>query len=187
MLHLMPSPCRKLTRSVSYADVAASGPRQSAKEAAAPPPPEVVSTESASTASLIDVDMPSVHTVSSDFLEQDVKTETQAHRREREDAAREAKAAREQAAKDATAKRDTSQSLGERIAALYDSSAGALFLANMVTFVGLSSYFGYKGFGLYQQGRLDWKAAGTGLAILAAVGIAPSACDSLLSKKKRNP
>ncbi|PHH83090.1 hypothetical protein CDD82_3625 [Ophiocordyceps australis] len=173
---------------MSYADVAASGPRQSAKEAAAPQPPEIVSTESASTASLIDVDMPSVHTVASDFLDQDVKTETQAHRREREEAAKEAKAARDAAAKDAAAKRGSGQSLGDRIAALYDSSAGALFLANMVTFVGLSSYFGYKGFGLYQQGRLDWKTAGTGLAILAAVGIAPSACDSLVAnKKKRNP
>uniref|UniRef100_A0A0B7JSZ3 Mitochondrial outer membrane protein OM14 C-terminal domain-containing protein n=1 Tax=Bionectria ochroleuca TaxID=29856 RepID=A0A0B7JSZ3_BIOOC len=47
---------------MSYADVAASGPKQSPEEAAAPQPPQVITDESASTASLIDVDLPSVHT-----------------------------------------------------------------------------------------------------------------------------
>ena len=104
---------------MSYADVAASGHRQSAEEvcicllascyitasplfvltqivhdvqaissrltflfppqrqAAAPQPPQVVTDESASTSSLVDVDTPSVRTVPSDFNDQDVQTDTQ--------------------------------------------------------------------------------------------------------------
>ncbi|VUC35492.1 unnamed protein product, partial [Clonostachys rosea] len=65
---------------MSYADVAASGPKQSPEEAAAPQPPQVITDETASTASLIDVDLPSVHTVPADFLEQEIQTETQAAR-----------------------------------------------------------------------------------------------------------
>ncbi|KAJ8130214.1 hypothetical protein O1611_g3420 [Lasiodiplodia mahajangana] len=39
-------------------------------QAAAPQPPQIIPSETASTASLIDVDTPSVRTVPSDFLEQ---------------------------------------------------------------------------------------------------------------------
>ncbi|PTB73402.1 hypothetical protein M440DRAFT_1404407, partial [Trichoderma longibrachiatum ATCC 18648] len=59
---------------MSYADAAAKGAKQTPEEAAAPQPPEIIPNESSSTASLIDVDMPSVHTVPPDFLEQDVQT-----------------------------------------------------------------------------------------------------------------
>ncbi len=61
-------------------------------QAAAPQPPEIVSSESASTSSLVDVDTPSVRTVPSDFMEQDVQTDTQADRHDREDAAERARA-----------------------------------------------------------------------------------------------
>merc|ERR1712000_420668 len=63
---------------MSYADIAAKGPKQSPEEAPALEPSESES------ASLIDVDSPHVSSVKSDFQEQEVKTETQAERLERE-------------------------------------------------------------------------------------------------------
>ncbi|KAG7288340.1 hypothetical protein NEMBOFW57_007871 [Staphylotrichum longicolle] len=70
---------------MSYAEVASKGPKQSPEEAAAPQPPQVEPTVASSTASLIDVDTPSVHTVPSDFASQEIKTETQAARVDREE------------------------------------------------------------------------------------------------------
>ncbi|KAJ6440594.1 mitochondrial intermembrane space import and assembly protein 40 protein [Purpureocillium lavendulum] len=156
------------------------------KTAAAPAPPEVVTTESASTASLIDVDAPSVHTVPSDFLEQDVQTETQAQRRERESAAAEAKAKAEKARRDAAAKaRRADNWLTAQFSKLSDGSAGALALANVAAVVGLSSYLGYRAWGLYEKGRLDWKTAGVGVGILAAVGAVESVFGGYLYKGKK--
>merc|ERR1712000_455716 len=68
---------------MSYADIAAKGPKQSPEEARAHPVPALEPSESES-ASLIDVDSPHVSSVKSDFQEQEVKTETQAERLERE-------------------------------------------------------------------------------------------------------
>lgn len=85
---------------MSYAEIAASGPKQSAEEARAPPLPQVEPTES-STQSLVDVDSPHVSTVPSDYQSHSTKTDTQAIRQqhEMEDAAREKEAMRERAAK----------------------------------------------------------------------------------------
>jgi hypothetical protein len=68
---------------MSYADIAARGPKQTPEEAAAPPVPEI-NHDSSTTSSLIDVDSPHVVSVPSDFEEQKVKTETQATRLEHE-------------------------------------------------------------------------------------------------------
>ncbi|PWI75647.1 hypothetical protein PCL_06305 [Purpureocillium lilacinum] len=155
-------------------------------QAAAPAPPEIIANESASTSSLIDVDAPSVHTVPSDFLEQDVQTETQAARRDREDAAAEAKAKAEKARRDAAAKaRRADNWLTAQFSKLSDGSAGALALANVAAVVGLSSYLGYRAWGLYEKGRLDWKTAGVGVGILAAVGALESVFGGYLYKGKK--
>ncbi|POR31366.1 Uncharacterized protein TPAR_08425, partial [Tolypocladium paradoxum] len=171
---------------MSYADVAASGPKQSPGEmqAAAPHPPEVVANEGASTASLTDVDAPSVHTVPSDFLEQDVATETQAERVHREAAAAKAKA--ERAKRDAASKARRADSwLTSQFAKLSDSDASALALANVAAVIGISSWLGYRAWGLYEKGRLDWKTAGLGLGILAGVGVAESLLGGYLYKGKK--
>lgn len=68
---------------MSYADIAASGPKQSPSEAAAPPVPEI-EPSTASTSSLVDVDSPHVSSVPSNFSDQAVKTDTQATRIEHE-------------------------------------------------------------------------------------------------------
>ncbi|KAF9776579.1 hypothetical protein IL306_005226 [Fusarium sp. DS 682] len=168
--------------SLSYADIAASGPKQSPEEAAAPQPPQVITDESASTASLVDVDMPSVHTVPNDFLEQEIKTETQAVRLEREEEAREEKRKRDEAA--AKAKRADNW-LIQQFSRLSDGSATGLVIANFATVVGLGAYLGYKGWGLYEKGKLDWKAVGIGAGILAGVTAAEGAVGRYLYKGKK--
>ncbi|EXL76173.1 hypothetical protein FOPG_09030 [Fusarium oxysporum f. sp. conglutinans race 2 54008] len=167
---------------MSYADVAASGPKQSPEEAAAPQPPQVITDESASTASLVDVDMPSVHTVPNDFLEQEIKTETQAARLEREEEAREEKRKRDEAA--AKAKRADNW-LIQQFSRLSDGSATGLVIANFATVVGLGAYLGYKGWGLYEKGKLDWKAVTLGAGILAGVTAAEGAVGRYLYKGKK--
>ncbi|KAF5020235.1 hypothetical protein F66182_7752 [Fusarium sp. NRRL 66182] len=167
---------------VSYADIAASGPKQTPEEAAAPQPPQIVSDESASTASLVDVDMPSVHTVPADFLEQEVQTETQAARIEREDEAKEEKRKRDDAK--AKAKRADNW-LIQQFSQLSDGSASGLVIANLATVVGLSAYLGYKGWGLYEKGRLDWKAISIGAGILASVSAAEGVLGRYLYKGKK--
>ncbi|KAH0600862.1 hypothetical protein MHUMG1_01861 [Metarhizium humberi] len=170
---------------MSYADVAASGPKQSPEDAAAPRPAEVVTTESASTASLIDVDVPSVRTVPSDFLEQDVQTETQAGRLERDVEAAKAKA--EQAKKKAGKKaHDADSWLVRQFSSLSDGSAGALVITNVAAVIGVSSYLGYRAWGLYEKGNLTWKNAGVGVGILAGVGAVEAVFGRYLYKGKKN-
>ena len=133
---------------------------------------------SASTSSLVDVDTPSVRTVPSDFGEQDVQTETQAARREREreqkeaeDLANKARAEADLAKKKARNKaRKADTWLTKKFEELSDGSSGALVAANVIGLVGLSGWLGFKAWGLYDNGRLTWKSVGLGLGILGAVG-----------------
>jgi hypothetical protein len=155
---------------VSYAEAAAKGPKQTAEEAAAPPQPEVIPVETASTASLVDVDMPSVRTVPSDFLEQDIQTETQAARIEREEAA--AAAASKPKKEKMKSKADEADSwILSKFSALSDGGAKGLAVTNMVGFLGVSAFLGYKAWGLYEKGRLGWKEVGIGMGIMSLVGL----------------
>ena len=182
---------------MSYAEIASKGPKQTPEEvsagqlakavplhtlyailtvrrhqAAAPPVPEIVPTET-STASLVDVDVPSVRTVPSDFLEQDIQTETQAARIDREEEAIEEKARAEAdlAKKKVSAKAHKADSwLTKQFSALSDNGANALVIGNLVAVVGLSAYLGYKAIGLYERGKLSWQNIGLGLGIVGVVG-----------------
>ncbi|KAK6077240.1 hypothetical protein SCUP234_00916 [Seiridium cupressi] len=161
---------------VSYAAAAASGPKQTAEEARAPPPVEIAHSESASTSSLVDVDTPSVHTVPSDYAEQDIKTETQASRIEHEQEAEEAKetarAEADLAKKKATAKAKKADTiLTKWFGNLGDGASTALVVSNLVGVIGLSGFLGYKAWDLHERGRLGWKNVGLGLGVLSAVGI----------------
>lgn len=132
-----------------------------------------------------------MHTVPSDFLEQEVQTETQASRIEREEEAKEAKeeAKRkaEQAKKDAAAKARKADSwLTRQFSALSDGEASGIVIANFVGVVGLSSYLGYKAWGLYERGKLNWEAVGLGVGILAGVGVVESVLGRYLYKGKKN-
>jgi Family of unknown function (DUF5353) len=131
--------------------------------------PEVISTDTASTVSLVDVDVPSVRTVPSDFLEQDIQTETQAARIDREEMARaEAELAKK---KPSTKARKAESWLTRQFSSLSDDGANALVIGNLVAVVGLSAFLGYKAIGLYERGKLTWQNIGLGLGIIGAIGI----------------
>ncbi|KAI0908296.1 hypothetical protein F4823DRAFT_599672 [Ustulina deusta] len=173
---------------MSYAEVAASGPRQSPREAAAPRPPQIIPSETASTSSLIDVDTPSVRTVPSDFLEQDVQTETQEKRKEREEDAAAARAEATPAKKKKVAAnkaRKAGNILTEFFGELSDSATTALVVTNLTAVVGVSAYLGYKALGLYERGRLTWKNAGVGASIALGVGLFEAAFGGYLYRAKK--
>jgi cobalamin-dependent methionine synthase I len=101
-----------------------------------------------------------VHTVPSDFLEQDIKTETQAERiRREEEAARANEAAKRKAA-----------SKAKRADSWITRSVTAIAIANVAGIVGVSGFLGYRAWGLYEKSRLDLKHVGVGVGVLAAVG-----------------
>ncbi|KAL7823115.1 hypothetical protein V8C26DRAFT_385446 [Trichoderma gracile] len=176
---------------MSYADAAAKGAKQTPEEAAAPQPPEIIPNESSSTASLIDVDMPSVHTVPPDFLEQDVQTETQAERIKREEEAAEQAKQQQQAAaaakKKAASKAKRADSwLTRQFSQLSDGSVTAIALANVAGVVGVSGFLGYRAWGLYERRVLDWKHVGVGVGVLAAVGAVEAVLGRYLYKSKES-
>ncbi|KAI1349484.1 hypothetical protein F5Y01DRAFT_289260 [Xylaria sp. FL0043] len=174
---------------MSYADVAASGPKQSPEEAAAPQPPQIIPSETASTASLIDVDTPSVRTVPSDFLEQDVQTETQEKRKEREEAAAKARAEADLAKKKKAAAhkaRKADNVLTKFFGELSDGASTALVATNLAAVVGISAYLGYKALGLYERGRLTWKNVGVGAGVALGVGLFEAALGGYLYRGKKS-
>ncbi|KAI1653732.1 glycoside hydrolase superfamily [Daldinia decipiens] len=171
---------------MSYAAAAASGPRQTPEEAAAPQPPEIISSESASTSSLVDVDTPSVRTVPSDFGEQEIQTETQAARQELEDATERARAEAHLAKKKGTGKaRKADSILTQWFANLSDGASTALVVSNLAAVVGLSAYLGFKAWGLYERGRLGWKSVGIGAGIVTGVGLIEGILGGYLYRGKK--
>jgi hypothetical protein len=119
-------------------------------------------------------------------LEQEVKTDTQAERREREEEMekleREAREAAAKAADKARAEADLAKKkaahkarkadnwLTQQFASMSDGASSALVVGNFLAVVGLSGYLGYKAWGLYERGRFSWKHAGVGLGVLSVVG-----------------
>lgn len=165
----------------SYADIAAKGPSQSAEEAAAPPVPEIETTTEASTSSLVDVDHPSVRTVPSDFADQDIKTDTQAKRLEAEE-----RAERARAEKDLSKKSKRADTLLSRILNVHCGSpnAQAAAAANVLCVVGISSFLGYKAWGLYEKGIFSWKHAGIGAGVMGLVAAAEVLAGKYVIKTK---
>lgn len=129
--------------------------------------------------------MPSVHTVPSDFADQDVQTSTQADRIDREVASAKEKASR---TKETAARkgRKADNWLVSQFSSLSDESASALAIANLAAVVGISSYLGYKAWGLYEKGRLSWQSVGLGVGILAGVGAVEAVFGRYLTKAKKN-
>ncbi|QUC16348.1 uncharacterized protein UV8b_00589 [Ustilaginoidea virens] len=179
-------PNRHLKRQVSrHKSARRTSPVANSSMAAAPQPVEAVTNESASTASLIDVDVPSVRTVPADFLEQDVQTETQAERLAREAEATHVKAenSKRNAPKKKAHKSDAW--ITNRASSMSDSSAGALAVTNLAAIVGVSSYLGYRAWGLYEKGNLNWKNASIGIGIIAGVGVVEAVIGRYLYRGKK--
>ena len=141
--------------------------------------------ETASTASLIDVDTPSVRTVPSDFGEQEVQTETQQTRIEREEqeqeeaaklrAERELKEKAQKKKHQAKAKARKADSwLTKKFEGMSDGTTSALAVGNMLAVVGISGFLGYKTWLMYENRQLGWKNVGLGLGALGVVAAVES-------------
>lgn len=122
-----------------------------------------------------------MRTVPSDFLEQDIQTETQAARKEREEAHREeaasqaaarARAEADLAKKKAAAKAHKADGiLTKFFGDLSDGASSAIVATNIAAVIGISAYMGYKALGLYERGRLTWKSVGVGAGVALGVGL----------------
>ncbi|KAL3455798.1 hypothetical protein BJX64DRAFT_271741 [Aspergillus heterothallicus] len=150
---------------MSYAEAAAKGPKQSPEEARAPDINRVYKDESESTASLIDVDGPHVTAVDSDFLEQDVKTTTQAERIERE----------QQEAEEAREKKQKPKAKASRVR---DNEGNPVFIGNAALMALVGAGLGFGAYRKHTQGKLSWEVVGLWTGIVGTVG----AVDYFVSK-----
>lgn len=151
------------TITMSYAEAAARGPKQSPEEARAPEINRVYKDEGESTASLIDVDSPHVQSVDSDFLQQNVQTSTQAERIEREE--KETREAREKKAK-AKASRG------------HGNETNPVYLGNAAILALVSAGLGFGAYHKHAQGKLSWELVGLWTGAVGAFG----AVDYFVSK-----
>ncbi|KAF2205751.1 hypothetical protein GQ43DRAFT_436769 [Delitschia confertaspora ATCC 74209] len=154
---------------MSYAQAAASGPKQSPEEARAPPIPQVEKTDE-SVHSLIDVDSPHVSSVPSDFESQSIKTDTQAERIEleerAEEAAKEAKAAMEKAKDKAEHKAKKGKE------SVRKNADNPVILGNALTVTLLGAALGVGAYRKWTRNELTAKVVGTwaGVVGLFALG-----------------
>ncbi|KAF2450970.1 hypothetical protein P171DRAFT_427239 [Karstenula rhodostoma CBS 690.94] len=157
---------------MSYADVAASGPKQSAEEShysRAPAQPSVERSDD-SVSSLVDVDSPHVSSVPSDFEQQSVKTDTQAERIEFENKAKEAS---KEAAHQAEVAKDKAKEKAKKDAHIAKKNAdNPVVLGNVVTVGILGTVLGVGAYRKYAANELSWKVVGAwaGVVGLFAVG-----------------
>ncbi len=115
-----------------------------------------------------------MRTVPSDFLEQDVQTDTQAHRieRETESKLKKAQADANLAKKKAASKARKADSwITNHLASLSEDASNALVLTNIAAVIGISGFLGFKAYRLYDVGQLNWRAAGIGAGVLGAVAV----------------
>ncbi|KAI9826015.1 MAG: hypothetical protein M1819_007470 [Sarea resinae] len=154
---------------MSYAQAAARGPKQSPEDSSsrAPAPPEVSHSDE-STASLIDVDSPHVSSVPSDFESQEIKTDTQATRLEREEED-EAKAAEQKLAEGKKKAKGKGSKASRKIR---ENADNPVVIGNAVLIAGLGGALGFGAYRKYAAGQLTWKLAGAwaGVVGLFAAG-----------------
>ncbi|KAL2352500.1 hypothetical protein BJ546DRAFT_987929 [Cryomyces antarcticus] len=147
---------------MSYAAVAASGPKQSDEEKRAPPMPEVEHSD-VETSSLVDVDSPHVSSVPSDYETQSVKTDTQAERMEHEaedrkrQAEQKAHEAKEKAAKAADKAKAKADEAADK---MKKNSDNPVVVGNAVAVAAVGGLLGFGAYRKYTAGELTWKVVG---------------------------
>ncbi|EOA86206.1 uncharacterized protein SETTUDRAFT_169314 [Exserohilum turcica Et28A] len=161
---------------MSYAEMAAKGPKQSPEEVRAPAPPQVEHTPEDSVHSLVDVDSPHISSVPSDYESQSVKTDTQAERIAREE---EVKKEAEQLKEQAAAKKESAKEKAKK------NADHPVVIGNAV---GLAIIGGVVGLGAYRQyarGELTGKVVAAWAAAVGLFGVG----DYYVSQYffKRNP
>lgn len=134
----------------------------------APSVGRVYKDEADGTASLIDVDTPHVASVDSSFLSQDIKTTTQADRKEREEEEEVRKAAEETRK---PAKKDRRSRLGR-------NKSNPVFVGNALLIALLGAGLGVGAYKKHLHGQLSWQLVGAWSGVVGAV----SAVDYFCSK-----
>jgi len=162
---------------MSYASVTAKNSHQTPAQARAPAMPEIEHDHS--TSSLVDVDSPHVNTVSSDFENAKVKTETQAKRieSEMEDEAKKL---------DAQARKAASKAKKEGKAdyeALKKNKDNPVVIGNAILYIALAGGLGYGAYVKQRVGELSWSVVGLGVGIVGAFGIVDYYASQYLFKK----
>ncbi|EXJ64702.1 hypothetical protein A1O7_01040 [Cladophialophora yegresii CBS 114405] len=176
---------------MSYADIAAKGPKQSPEEVRHPvllvetvPKltnnrlPSLEPSESES-ASLVDVDSPHVSSVTSDFREQSVKTDTQAERLEHE-AEDKARAAAREISHDADSAKKKAATKGKQIKdelkkdgnKLNENRDNPVVIGNALIWGIATVAIGYGAYQKHTEGKLDWQLAGTVAGAVGAFAVA---------------
>ncbi|KAF2220967.1 hypothetical protein BDZ85DRAFT_290799 [Elsinoe ampelina] len=163
---------------MSYADVAASGPKQTEEEERrltwsparrAPAVPEIRHEES-SVSSLIDVDSPHVSSVPSDFDTQSIKTDTQADRERLEAESRQkVEEAKEKAGVKKQQARNKAKQAGQT---LRDNSDNPVVIGNAVTIAALGGLLGIGAYRKYTEGTFTWRVAGLWAGAVGLFGVA---------------
>lgn len=120
--------------------------------------------ESESTASLIDVDSPHVTAVDPDFLNQEVKTTTQAERLEREAAEQEKKRAEEESNKKPKAKKAENSGLGVKW-------GNPVYIGNALLYTLAGAGLGFGAYRKHAQGKLSWETIGLWSGAVGAAGV----------------
>ncbi|KAK9638267.1 hypothetical protein HCH54_009129 [Aspergillus fumigatus] len=129
------------------------------KYSRAPNPPRTYLSETAdSTTSLVDVDSPHVVSVDSDFLNQEVKTTTQADRLERE--AQEKEERKEQ--------RKAEKAKAKAARAGHVAKRNPVILGNAVLYALVGAALGYGAYRKHAEGKLSLKLVGTWTGIVGA-------------------
>ncbi|KAE8145566.1 dihydrolipoamide acetyltransferase component of pyruvate dehydrogenase [Aspergillus avenaceus] len=129
----------------------------------APEVGKVYKDESEGTASLVDVDSPHVTAVDSGFLDQDIKTTTQAERLEREEVEKERKAQEERKAK-AKAKAKA-KSTG-----VCRNADNPVYIGNAVLLGLVGAGLGFGAYRKHIEGKLSWELVGLWSGALGAFG-----------------
>lgn len=123
--------------------------------------PSYGGSSAASTGDLVDVDSPSVMSVDSNFLRQNVQTSTQADRIEREQEQDEANARKKAQAKAKGEKSRLSRTKDNPIA-----------LGNAVLVALASAGLGYGAYQKHLDGKLSWELIGIWSGIVGVAGVA---------------
>ena len=124
-------------------------------------PPEVEHTDISSTSSLIDVDTPSIHTVSSEFSSQPIQTETQQFNHEQEEVRAKAESElHELHEKEIKAKEKAKKEAKKGKKWLGQNDDNPVVVGNAIAVVGLSAALGFGAYRKYAAGELTWKVVG---------------------------
>ncbi|PWY90652.1 dihydrolipoamide acetyltransferase component of pyruvate dehydrogenase [Aspergillus heteromorphus CBS 117.55] len=127
--------------------------------------------ESESTASLVDVDSPHVQAVDAEFLQQDVKTTTQAERIEREEEA-------EVIAKEQKAKAKARAKAKAKASSVRRNTDNPVYIGNALILALAGAGLGYGAYRKHAVGQLSWELVGWASGAVGAFG----AVDYFVSK-----